>query len=174
MTIGHFSCGILACVTPWEPPHSLEGILVCVCMKCTFSAKPIFSLPATHIFSRSRLRGTQGARLYTTLQVYVLAGLRGARSGRSKSRNMASNRGIVFRPARGNHAHRNQKQIVTIFFFSFFLLPLMLFFKYHSSYQRLDSRGTTAALQAFPFVTATAGASACGFVCVRVCACVSM
>ena len=34
------------------------------------------------------------------------------------------------------------------------------------------SHGTTAALQAFPFVTATNGASAFGFVSLRVCVCV--
>ena len=50
-----------------------------------------------------------------------------------------------------------------------FFTSLLLFLKYHSSHQRLGSRGTTAALQAFPVVTATNGASACGFVRMRVC-----
>ena len=36
--------------------------------------------------------------------------------------------------------------------------------------KRLDCHGTTAAHQAFPFVTATNGASPCGFVSVRACA----
>ena len=44
--------------------------------------------------------------------------------------------------------------------------------KYHSSCQRLGSHGTTGTLQAFPFETAPDGASACGFVSVRACACV--
>ena len=50
-------------------------------------------------------------------------------------------------------------------------LSLLLFLKNHSSCQRLGSHGTTAAFQAFPFVAATNGASACGFLRVRVCAC---
>ena len=58
-------------------------------------------------------------------------------------------------------------------FFASFHLSLLLLLKPHSSRQRLGSHGTTAALQAFPFVTATSGASACGSVNVRVCARVS-
>ena len=54
-----------------------------------------FSLTAEGLFSRSRLRGTQGARLYTTAQVWVPDGLRDACSGRSKSQNLASNHGIT-------------------------------------------------------------------------------
>ena len=53
--------------------------------------------------------------------------------------------------------------------FLFFRLWLLLSFKCHSSRQRLGCHGTTAALQAFPFVTATNGASSCGFVSVRAC-----
>ena len=59
-----------------------------------------FALPAAGLFSCSRLRGTQGTRLYTTVQVWVPAGLRGACSGRSKSRNLASDHGVAFRGAR--------------------------------------------------------------------------
>ena len=62
-------------------------------------------LPVAGLFSCSRLRGTQGARLYTTAQEWVPAGLRGACSGRSKSRNLASNPGIVFRRAIAIQAH---------------------------------------------------------------------
>ena len=47
-------------------------------------------------FSRSRLRGTQGARLYSLSP----GGLRGVCSARSKSRNLASSRGVAFRGAR--------------------------------------------------------------------------
>ena len=57
-----------------------------------------------------------------------------------------------------------------VFFFLF--SPLLLILKYDSSCQRLGSHGTTAAIQAFPFVTATNGASAGGFDSVRVWACV--
>ena len=48
---------------------------------------------------------------------------------------------------------------------------LLLFSRYHSSRQRLGTHGTTAAPQAFPFVTATNSASAYGFVSVRACHC---
>ena len=46
--------------------------------------KPVsrFSPAPVGIFSCSRLRGTQGARLYTTAQVWVPGRLRGAFSGR--------------------------------------------------------------------------------------------
>ena len=75
-----------------------------------------FSVPAAGLFSRSRLRGTQGGRLYTTAQVWVPTGPRGACSGRSKSRNLASNRGVAFRPAIANQAACPKK---VCFFFSF-------------------------------------------------------
>ena len=44
-----------------------------------------FSLPAVGLFSCSRMRGTQGTRLYTTVQVWVPDGLRalGAQSRES-------------------------------------------------------------------------------------------
>ena len=48
------------------------------------------------LFSSSRQRGTQGARLYTTVQVWVPGGLRGACSGHSKSRNLARKDGVAF------------------------------------------------------------------------------
>ena len=59
-----------------------------------------FSLAPVGLFSRSRLRGTQGGRLHTTAQVWVASRLRGASSGRSKSRNLARNRAIAFRGER--------------------------------------------------------------------------
>ena len=61
-----------------------------------FSGVLFFSIPTARLCSRSRPRGTQGVRLYTTVQVWVPGGLRGACSGRSKSRNLASNHGIAF------------------------------------------------------------------------------
>ena len=54
----------------------------------------------------------------------------------------------------------------------FFFTSLRMFLKYHSSRQKLGNYGATAALQAFPF--ATNGASARGFVSVRMRACVSL
>ena len=57
----------------------------------------------------------------------------------------------------------------TLYFFSFTFSPLLLFLESHTNRQRLGSQGTTVALAAFPLVTVTNGASACGFV--SVCHC---
>ena len=65
-----------------------------------FSTFARLSTAPAGLFSRSPLRGTQGARLYATAQVWVPAGLRGACPGRSKSRDLAINQGIAFRGAR--------------------------------------------------------------------------
>ena len=65
-----------------------------------FLHSPAFFPVAVGLLSRSKLRGTRGARLYTTAQDWVPGGLRGACSGRSKSRHLASNRGVAFRGAR--------------------------------------------------------------------------
>ena len=51
-------------------------------MKLNFVCAITFSLPAAGLFSRSRLRGTQGAHVQTKAQVWVPAALRGACSGR--------------------------------------------------------------------------------------------
>ena len=116
------------------------------------------SLAAAGRFSRSRLRGTQGASGYTTAQVWVAARLRGARPGRFKSRDLASHHG------------RPMESPKTPFVFQFFT-SLLLFLKHYSSCPRLGSHGTTTALEAFPFVMATKCGSACVFVsaCVRMC-----
>ena len=81
-----------------------------------------FSVPAVGIFSRSRLKGTQGGRLDTTAQVWVPPGPRGARSGRSKSLDLASNHGIAIRSAEPSKVIETPK----CRFFSFFALLLYL------------------------------------------------
>ena len=58
-----------------------------------------FSPSVEGLSFRPRLRGKQGARVYTTAQVSVPAGLRGACSGIPKSRNLASNREEAFQPS---------------------------------------------------------------------------
>ena len=73
----------------------------------SFGTSATCSRPAAGHFSRSRLRGTQGGRVYTTAQVSAAAGPRDVCSGRSKLRDLASNRGIAFRRARANEADRN-------------------------------------------------------------------
>ena len=59
--------------------------------------KPFLFRPQSS--SRSRLWGTQGAGVYTRPSL-APAGLRGACSGLSKSRELACNHGIAFRRAR--------------------------------------------------------------------------
>ena len=63
-----------------------------MCFQKTFTR---FSPAPVGLASRSRLRGTQGARLYTTAQVSVPGGLRGACSGTSNSRNLAVVTGLL-------------------------------------------------------------------------------
>ena len=77
-----------------------------------------FSPASLGLFSRFRLRGTQGARLYTTAQLWGPAGFRGACSGRSKSRILASNRRIAFRPARADQVHANPQKTLYFHFFT--------------------------------------------------------
>ena len=130
-----------------------------------------FSPAAVGFFSLLWLRGTQEAHRYITTHAWIPAELCGTCSGRSKPLSLASNHGIAFRPARANQARANPKNVSKFFIFS----PLMLFLKYHNSCERLGNQGTTAAaLQAFPFVTATNGASKCGFMRVCACACVCL
>ena len=69
-----------------------------------------------HHFSAGRgsflaLSAAGRARVYTTAQVWVPAGPRGACSGRSKSRNLASNRGKAFVPARAKQDDGNSHEL---------------------------------------------------------------
>ena len=58
------------------------------------------------VFSRALGYGARrGARLNTTAQVCVPGGRRGACSGRSKLRNLASNHGVAFRGARAEQGN---------------------------------------------------------------------
>ena len=77
-----------------------------------------------------------GARLCTTVQVRVPAGLRGACSGRSKSLNVATNHGAAFRRARADQAYGNPQRV---FFLSCALLVLCtrICYVYHTSPQTL-------------------------------------
>ena len=67
-----------------------------------FCTSAFFALPPAGLFSCSRLRGTQEARMNTAVQVWALAKVRGTCAGGSKSRKVASNHGIRFRPLRAN------------------------------------------------------------------------
>ena len=78
------ACSFSTCVTPRDStsPTSRRGTLYYTQrIKLTFSGLQFCS----RFFSRSRLRGTQVVRLYTTAQVWVRDGLHGACSGRSES-----------------------------------------------------------------------------------------
>ena len=104
-------------------------------------------------FSPSRLR------VYTTAQAWVPAGLRGACSGPSKSRNLASYRGEGFRPVRAKKAYGTPKLFPSPPPF-FHRCCWLLFLEYRSSAYRQGSHGAPGALQAFPFVAPTNGATA--------------
>ena len=132
--------------------YTRYGLTYITMYQCVFFSTFVGFSPAPEdLSSRSRLRGTQGGRLYTTAQVWVPTGFLGACSGRSKSPNLASNRGIAFRPARAHQTHANPEKRHFFFIFS----PLFAaIFDVHSSCQRLGSHRTTVALSAFPFVTA--------------------
>ena len=139
-----------------------------------FGTSARFSVPAAGLFSRSRLRGTKGPEC--TLGASLgpgrapRRGLRGACSERSKSRDLASNRGIAFRRARANQPYgnpQNKKKKKSVY------ISLPLFLKYHSSRHRIGSHGTTAVLQAFPFVSQELWFGLCvrEHACVCVCMC---
>ena len=87
--------------------------------------------------------GHAGARLYTTVQVWVPAGLRGACAGRSKSRNLAGNHGVAFRGA-----IREPSKTMENPRFSFFALFL------HSTAVLQFVFAPLRSLQAFPLITA--------------------
>ena len=117
------------CDTPgFSKPHS-EGepcittyLTMYQCM-CVFGHLHSF-LRRPWVFSpRPRLRGTQGARVHTAVQVWVPGGLRGACSGHSKSRNLAINRGVAFRGATSRA--RQWKKHFYFSFFAFVFAPLL-------------------------------------------------
>ena len=82
----------------------LQYLSMCVCFFFTFAR---FSLAPVGRLSRSRLRGTKGTNLYTTAQVWVPGGLRGACSGRSKTRNLASITGLLSAELEPSNAMKN-------------------------------------------------------------------
>ena len=115
-------------------------------------------------FSRCRLRGTQGARVYTTAQVWVPAGICGARSGQSRAIWQLITGFLSASPSLAGQCNPHDLRV----------FPLLLLYHVRitpslklSSCLLCGSHGTTAVVhQALPLVTATDGAS----VCVRVCA----
>ena len=82
-------------------------------VKCTRGMKYLVKdflgtqLFSSGLLSRSRLRGTQEARVYTTAQMRALAEVGGECSGPSKSRILANNYGESFRPARAKQDNVN-------------------------------------------------------------------
>ena len=73
------------------------------------------------------------------------------------------------RRARANHAHGNPQKVVLVFVLRYAAISGV-----PQQPSRPGSHGTTAALQAFPFVTATNGVSACVCMSVRAWACLSV
>ena len=146
---------------PTDPNSNYTGLL---CIKLSFfSGIQNFHLPAAGLLSCSRLRGTQGPRLYTTVQVWVQAGLHGACSGRSKSRSLASKHGVAFR---GVRADKDNGKPTFQLFFAFIFAPMLY----------SHAAAVRHSLQAFPVATATDTTYACvdtAYVCVCcVCVCV--
>ena len=105
------------------------------------------------------------------VHVWAMAKVRDTWSRGSKSRKLVSNHVIAFRPARANQAHANPKikaQLPPHVIFSFSRSPPHVFFPCFVS--GCCCYGTTAALQAFPFMAAANGVSACGLVSMSGCA----
>ena len=140
-----------------------------------YTYKTVFSsgmknlyLPVAGLFSHARLRGTQEVRLYTTVHVWVQAGLHGACSRRSQPRNLASNHGVAYRGAR---AEQDKWKTHISEFLHLFLLHCCT----------ATQPQVRHLFQAFPVVTATDTTNAmrawallmcvcCVCVCVRLCA----
>ena len=124
-------------------------------MHCFFTLAS--SSPATGLLSSSQRRGTQGARVYTSVHDWAPAGFRGACSGRPKSWLFS---GDHVPPSRAKQGKGNP----TISDFGFaaatlYNICVTLSLKPFSP-RLCDSHGTTAvAQQALPFVTATDGVS---------------
>ena len=77
--------------------------------------------PSRGSFLALRLWDKQAARVYTTAQVWVPGGLRGAFSGASKLRNLANNQGGPFQPAINiaKQAHGKPRAVIVPFFQGF-------------------------------------------------------
>ena len=128
------------------------------------------ALSPAGLFSCSRLRGTQEAHVNTGC-MWALAKVRGTCSGGSMSRKLANTEWIGLRPVRANQTHANTKteaQFPPHSIFSFSRSPPHAIFSFFVS--GCCCYGTTAALEAFPVLTATNGASSCGLVILRACA----
>ena len=133
-----------------------------------FTSISIFCSSARGSFLLLSVTGHAGGPREHSVQVWALAKVRGTCSGGSKSRKRANNHGIAFRSARANQAHANPKnktRFAPHVIFSFSRSPPYVIFSFFVS--GYCCYGTTAGLQAFPFMTAVNGASACGLVSMR-------
>ena len=130
----------------------------------------IFCSSARGSFLLLSVTGHEGGLGEHWVQVWALAKVRGTCSGGLKSRKLVNNLGIAFRPARANQAYANPKnktQLPPHVIFPLYRSPPHVTFSFFVS--GCCCYGTTAALQAFPFMTATNGASACELVSMRTC-----
>lgn len=101
------------------------------------------SLRTTGLFSRSRVRGTRGAHVYTSEQDWVPAGLHGACSGRLKSRGAGLFGGTAFRADEANITY----------------IPASLFIVL--SLEAVHAAGFQSSVQAISLVVATAQRQPC-------------
>ena len=72
----------------------------------------IFLSPPSAVFLLLSVAGHAGGPSERWGQVCALTKVRGTCSGGSKSRTLANNHGIAFRPARANQAHANPKKTI--------------------------------------------------------------
>ena len=161
------ACPFSTSVTPGfhfnKHPVGEPCIYVPICFFCTFGWP---ARPTVGRFSRSWLRGTQGVRVFTTAQVWVPAEFRGARSGFSKLRDLASNYGIAFHPAEPRRTM--EIPIFKILFFRYCCCKVSVSHRPSSS-QGLYLVAVTLANQSLPFVTAADGSSVCACLCLISC-----
>ena len=132
---------------------------VCVSIKknlfCRFACPPP---PAASLFSRFRLWGAQEPFPYTVAHVWARAELRGACSGRPKSRELALFQGDCV-PRRPSLAGPWKPHNLGFSLFCCCCITPAL--KLSSSLRHGDHDTTAFARQALPFVTATDGVSVC-------------
>ena len=164
--------GVLSCGWVYKKRSKLlvgHGLrFICVCTKCLFVTSTTISLPAGGLSSRSRLRGTQGARVYTRSKFKPRPGSVARALGVQSRAIWQMVTGRV--PLSQSHAGRWKTQ----FSFSCILAPLL--YSHAATVQH--------SLQAFPVFTATDTTYAyvettyacalrvrvCVCACVRVCA----
>ena len=100
-----YQCKICTMMIEVSSGQSRSQFYITKSKLCFFGTSAFFSLPAAGLFSCSRLRGTHGARLNTTAQVWGLAEVRGTCSGGSKSQVTTGRHSEHVEPSRPMQTH---------------------------------------------------------------------